>query len=102
MGSGLPLGEAGSRRGADGRLMRVTLAKQQRHSPPLRGPSPASGGGRKNALHPQDFSGEHRDKIPRPRLPIRFTVGTGRGPIPASGGRTASEANGGKGLKDML
>ena len=37
-------------------------------------------------LHPQDFSEEHRDKIPHPRLPIRFTVGTGRGPIPASGG----------------
>ena len=53
-------------------------------------------------LHPQDFSEEHRDKIPHPRLPIRFTVGTGRGPIPASGGRTASEANGGEGLKDML
>ena len=36
---GLPLGEAGSRRGADGRLMRVISAKKQRHSPPLRGPS---------------------------------------------------------------
>ena len=36
---GLPLGEAGSRHEVDGRLKRVTLAKQQRHSPPLRGPS---------------------------------------------------------------
>ena len=53
-------------------------------------------------LHPQDFSEEHRDKIPHPRLPIRFTVGTGRGPIPAGGGGSVSEANEGKGLKDML
>ena len=36
---GLPQGgEAGSRRVTDGRLKRVTLANQQRHSPPLRRP----------------------------------------------------------------
>ena len=36
---GLPLGEAGSRHEVDGRLMRVTIAKQPRHSSPLPGPS---------------------------------------------------------------
>ena len=36
---GLPSGEAGSCRETDGRLKRVTLEKNQRHSPPLHGPS---------------------------------------------------------------
>ena len=36
---GLPRGEAGSSRETDGRLKRVTFVKQQRHSPPLHGPS---------------------------------------------------------------